>query len=83
MVKIRMARGGSKKRPFYRIVVADVRSPRDGRFIEQLGFYNPVATPKAVKIDLVKYDAWIAKGAQATETVARVAGQLRSGGESA
>jgi len=67
MVKIRFKRMGSKKAPFYRIVVADSRCPRDGRFIEELGYYNP--SSKETKIDNEKAAAWIAKGAQPTDTV--------------
>ena len=67
MVKIRFKRMGSKKAPFYRIVVADSRCPRDGRFIEELGYYNPGS--KETKIDNEKAAAWIAKGAQPTDTV--------------
>ena len=67
MVKIRFKRMGAKKAPFYRIVVADSRCPRDGRFIEELGYYNPGS--KETKIDNEKAAAWIAKGAQPTDTV--------------
>lgn len=66
-VKIRFRRMGSKKNPFYRVVVADSRSPRDGRFIEELGYYNPLT--KETKIDGEKAKDWIAKGAQPTDTV--------------
>ena len=69
MVKIRLKRMGAKKTPFYRIVVADERSPRDGRFIESIGYYNPMANPVEIKIDAEKAAAWIANGAQPTETV--------------
>ena len=69
MVKIRLKRMGQKKAPFYRIVVADARSPRDGRFIEEIGSYDPMAEPSAVKIDAEKAKAWIANGAQPTDTV--------------
>ena len=69
-VKIRLARHGAKKAPYYRIVVADSRARRDGRYIEQVGTYNPCTTPKAVKIDLEKVAKWIANGAKPTETVA-------------
>ncbi len=69
MVKIRLKRMGAKKTPFYRIVVADERSPRDGRFIESIGYYNPMANPAEIKIDAEKAAAWIANGAQPTETV--------------
>ena len=73
MVVIRLARGGSKKkRPFYQVVVADKRASRDGRFIEKIGFFNPMARGQEVetRIDLEAYNAWIAKGAQPTERVA-------------
>jgi small subunit ribosomal protein S16 len=72
MVVIRMARGGAKKRPFYRIVVADKKSPRDGRFIERLGFFNPLAKggEERLKLDVAKADEWIAKGAQPSDRVA-------------
>ena len=69
MVKIRLKRIGAKKAPAYRIVVADSRSPRDGRFIEQIGFYNPMTNPAEVQIDADKAKAWLANGAQPTETV--------------
>lgn len=68
-VKIRLKRMGAKKRPFYRIVVADSRSPRDGRFIEEIGFYNPVSEPKEIKIDQEKVQKWLSNGAKPTETV--------------
>ena len=74
-MKIRLARGGSKKRPFYRIVAADSRMPRDGRFIEKLGTYNPLLPKDSedrVKMDVEKIEAWIAKGAQPTERVTRM-----------
>lgn len=69
MVKIRLRRMGMKKAPFYRVVVSDSRSPRDGRFIEEIGYYNPGVNPAEVKIDADKAKAWIANGAQPTETV--------------
>ncbi|MDY4045128.1 MAG: 30S ribosomal protein S16 [Oscillospiraceae bacterium] len=69
MVKIRLRRMGAKKNPFYRIVVADSRSPRDGRFIEELGTYNPLADPAEIKVDVERAKYWIANGAQPTETV--------------
>ena len=68
-VKIRLKRMGAKKRPFYRIVVADSRAPRDGRFIEEIGYYNPVSEPKEVKIDQEKAQKWLSNGAKPTETV--------------
>ena len=69
MVKIRLTRTGAKKAPTYRIVVADSRYPRDGRFIEQIGYYNPLTAPAEVKIDAEKAKDWMVKGAQPTETV--------------
>ncbi|MGC8467519.1 MAG: 30S ribosomal protein S16 [Acidithiobacillus sp.] len=71
MVVIRMARGGAKKRPFYHIVVADSRFRRDGRFIERLGFYNPIANPSELRIDKERAAYWLAQGAQPSDTVAR------------
>lgn len=68
-VKIRLKRMGAKKVPFYRIVVADSRYPRDGRFIEEIGYYNPCVNPADVKIDAEKAAKWIGNGAQPTETV--------------
>ncbi len=67
--KIRLKRMGAKKRPFYRVVVADSRSPRDGRFIEELGYYDPTTNPATVKIDEEKALKWLATGAQASDTV--------------
>lgn len=69
MVKIRLRRMGAKKAPFYRIVVADSRYPRDGRFIEEIGTYNPLTTPSEIKVDADRAKAWIQTGAQPTETV--------------
>ena len=69
MVKIRLRRMGAKKNPFYRIVVADSRFPRDGRFIEEIGYYNPMEEPSVVKLDPEKAKEWIANGAQPTDTV--------------
>ena len=71
-VKIRLARHGAKKAPYYRVVVADARAPRDGRLIEEVGRYNPCVDPSMIQLDLEKIDDWIAKGAQPTETVARL-----------
>ena len=68
-VKIRLRRLGAKKAPFYRIVVADSRYPRDGRFIEEIGTYNPMTNPSTVSIDADKAKQWIANGAQPTDTV--------------
>ncbi|MBL1235130.1 MAG: 30S ribosomal protein S16 [Rhodobiaceae bacterium] len=81
--KIRLARGGSKKRPYYRIVVADVRSPRDGRFIEKIGIYNPMLpkdSGERVKLDTERAAYWLGTGAQPTDRVARflaVAGLMK------
>ncbi|MCK5759451.1 MAG: 30S ribosomal protein S16 [Clostridiales bacterium] len=69
MVKIRLKRIGAKKAPFYRVVVADSRSPRDGKFIEEIGTYDPMADPSIFTVDADKVKSWIAKGAQATDTV--------------
>ena len=69
MVKIRLKRMGMKKKPFYRLVVTDSRNPRDGRFIEEIGYYNPVANPTELKVDVDRAQAWIKTGAQPTETV--------------
>ena len=68
-VKIRLRRMGAKKAPYYRIVVADSRYPRDGRFIEEIGFYNPMVEPAEVKVDAEKAKKWIANGAQPTDNV--------------
>ncbi len=68
-VRIRLKRMGAKKRPFYRIVVADSRVPRDGRFIEEIGFYNPLTEPKTIKVDLEKAQKWLSLGAQPSDTV--------------
>ena len=68
-VKIRLRRMGAKKAPFYRVVVADSRFPRDGRFIEEIGYYNPLTNPVDIKIDGEKAKKWIANGAQPTDTV--------------
>jgi len=71
-VKIRLRRMGAKKAPFYRIVVADSRYPRDGRFIEEIGYYDPTKEPSVVKVDAEKAKQWIANGAQPTDTVKRL-----------
>lgn len=68
-VKIRLRRMGAKKAPFYRIVVADSRYPRDGRFIEEVGVYDPTKEPSVIKVDAEKVEKWIASGAQPTDTV--------------
>ena len=77
MVKIRLRRMGAKKTPFYRIVVADARSPRDGRCIEEIGTYNPLTNPATVNVDVEKAQTWIKNGAQPTDTVR---GLLKSAG---
>lgn len=69
-VKIRLARHGAKKRPYYRVVVADSRAPRDGRIIEEVGRYNPMTAPKTINLDLKKIADWQSKGAQLTDAVA-------------
>ncbi|HBQ96046.1 MAG: 30S ribosomal protein S16 [Firmicutes bacterium] len=68
MVKIRLRRMGAKKHPFYRVVVADARSPRDGKFLEEIGYYDPTKNPAVVKIDEEKAVRWIQNGAQPTDT---------------
>jgi len=76
-VKIRLRRMGAKKAPFYRMVVADSRYPRDGRFIEEIGYYNPLVDPAELKIDAEKAQQWIKNGAQPTDTVKAL---LKKGG---
>ena len=71
-VKVRLARHGAKKRPYYRIVVADSRARRDGRFIEEVGRYNPCTEPAMVKFDMEKVENWLKNGAQPTDTVKRL-----------
>ena len=68
-VKMRLRRMGAKKAPFYRVVVADERSPRDGKFIDEIGYYNPLTEPADIKINAEKAEAWLKNGAQPTETV--------------
>ena len=80
MVKIRLRRMGAKKRPFYRVVVADARAPRDGRFIEEIGYYDPTKDPAVIKIDEERAMKWIKDGAQPTDTarsLLRQSGVLR------
>jgi small subunit ribosomal protein S16 len=79
MVVIRLARGGTTKRPFYHIVVADRRSPRDGRYIERIGFFNPIATggENKLRVDLARVDHWTGLGAQASERVADLLKEYR------
>lgn len=71
-VKIRLRRMGAKKAPFYRVVVADSRSPRDGRFIDEIGYYNPTTEPVTIKIDEEKAATWVKNGAQPSDTVKRL-----------
>ena len=71
-VKIRLKRMGMKKKPFYRVVVADIHSPRDGRFIEEIGYYDPTKEPTVLKVDAEKAKKWMANGAQPTDTVRRL-----------
>jgi small subunit ribosomal protein S16 len=79
MVTIRLARGGMKKRPFYHIVVSDSRKPRDGRFIERIGFFNPVARgqDEKLRVDVARADHWISQGAQPSERAAKLIEQGR------
>lgn len=76
MVKLRLARFGAKKRPFYRIVAADSRSRRDGRFLETIGYYDPLVEPAVIHMKKDRYDYWAGVGAQATDTVASLARQF-------
>lgn len=77
MVKLRLQRHGSKKRPFYRVVAADSRCMRDGRFLEVVGTYNPIKDPAQVNLKLDRIDYWIEQGAQTTDTVASLIRQVR------
>lgn len=77
-VKIRLRRMGAKKKPFYRIVVADSRFPRDGRFIEEIGYYNPLKEPSEIKIDMDKAEKWMANGAQPTDTVKELISRVKN-----
>ena len=72
MVKIRLRRMGAKKAPYYRVVVADSRDPRDGKFIEEIGTYNPLTAPATIQIDMERAKYWISNGAQPTDTVRRL-----------
>lgn len=78
-VKIRLARHGAKKRPYYRLVVADSRMRRDGRYIEEVGRYNPLTTPKTIDINLEKVDEWLGKGAQPSNAAAHLIEIARTG----
>jgi len=71
-VHIRLARHGTKKAPYYRIVVTDSRNPRDGRFVEKLGTYNPVVTPKTFQLERSRFEYWTSKGAQASDTLLKL-----------
>ncbi len=79
MVTIRLARGGSKKRPFYHIHVSDSRNPRDGRYLERIGYYNPIASgdEERLKLDLERLDHWVGLGAQPSDRVAKLVKDLR------
>ena len=81
MVRLRLTRRGAKKRPFYRVVAADQRAPRDGRFIEQLGFYDPMQEPKKIELKLDRIDYWLENGAQATDTVKSLINKFRTAQE--
>jgi small subunit ribosomal protein S16 len=76
MVKVRLARAGAKKKPFYRVVVTDSRSPRDGRFIEQIGYYDPKRDPAVFQVDRERLDHWLKTGAQTSETLGRLIQKL-------
>ncbi|MFT4626019.1 MAG: small subunit ribosomal protein S16 [Myxococcota bacterium] len=80
MVRIRLTRKGAKKRPFYRVIATDQRTRRDGRFIEQLGHYDPMRDPFDLKLDLERVDWWLSKGAQPSDTVARLIERARVAG---
>lgn len=83
MVVIRLSRGGSKKRPFYHVTVADRRESRDGRFIDRLGFFNPIARgqEERLRIDVKKIDGWVAKGAQVSPRVQKLMKEYQAGAE--
>ncbi len=78
MVRLRLTRRGAKKKPFYRIIATDSRAPRDGRFIEQLGYYDPMRDPLILKVDLERVDHWLSVGAQPSETVASLIKRARN-----
>ena len=80
-VRIRLARHGRKKRPFYRVVAADSRMPRDGRYIERLGHYDPMAEPAEIKLDLERVDYWLGVGASPSDTVAGLIDKARTSAE--
>ncbi len=81
-VKIRLRRMGANKKPFYRIVVADSRCPRDGRCIEEIGYFNPMVKPCEIKLDMEKVDKWIRNGAQPTDRVKSIINDIKSSKES-
>ena len=83
MVRIRLTRMGAKKKPFYRVVAADQRSPRDGRFIEQLGYYDPLKDPHLIKLDLERVDYWLSVGAQPSGTADKLIKRARTDAEAA
>ncbi len=85
MVSIRLSRGGAKKRPFYHLVVSDQRKARDGRYIERIGFFNPIATggEEKLRVDLGRIDHWVGNGAQMSERVADLVKQARKAAEAA
>jgi small subunit ribosomal protein S16 len=83
MVKIRLTRRGAKKRPFYRVVAIDERDKRDGRALEFLGTYDPKSTPPLITLDVAHVDAWVAKGAQLSDSVASILRQARDAAKSA
>ena len=78
MVRIRLTRLGAKKKPFYRMIATDQRSPRDGRFIEQLGWYDPLKNPHQVKLNLERIDYWLSMGAQPTDTAEKLIAKART-----
>lgn len=79
MVRIRLTRRGAKKKPFYRVIAADQRARRDGRFIEQLGYYDPMKDPFDLRLDVERVDFWLSQGAQPSETVNRLIAKARDG----
>ena len=83
MVRIRLTRMGAKKRPFYRMVAADSRAPRDGRFIEQLGYYDPMRDPMVIELKLERIDHWLSHGAQPSDTAAKLIKRARAAAEAA
>jgi small subunit ribosomal protein S16 len=80
-VSLRLTRMGAKKKPFYRIVAADSRMPRDGRFIEKLGHYDPMTEPPVIKVDLERVDYWLGEGAQPSDTVSQLVAKARAAAE--